>query len=264
MSPAVGRVELFAITDDGKLTNWSIAGWNYTEQKLDSGAETFPDGVPGVVVSPSRTAAPARLDVFAVGRGGTFNGGALAHWRFDGSWSQAHVHDASLAAGGVGASLGTDGATDAFALRSGASNSLEHWPGGIAGVARDRWQNWAGNRRTDSPEGHCYPTCREDLVAIVSTAAGQGKRVRAVGSSWSFTDIAVTPGYVVETNRLNRVIPNVVVPNALLAPNATSPQPNHLVHVEAGIKLEELMTILDASAPRRSRWAGPQGRRSPA
>ena len=85
-------------------------------------------------------------------------------------------------------------------------------------------------------------------MAIVSTAAGQGKRVRAVGSSWSFTDIAVTPGYVVETNRLNRVIPDVVVPNALLAPHATSPHPNHLVHVEAGIRLEDLMTILDASA----------------
>ena len=155
------------------------------------------------------------------------------------------AHDASLAAGGIGASLGTDGAAGTFALRSGPSNSLEHWPGGIAGVARDRWQNWAGNQRTDSPEGHCYPTCREDLVAIVSTAAQEGKRVRAVGSSWSFSDIAVTPGFIVETNRSTGLItPTSSSPKP--APTEHAARPNHLVHVEAGIQLEDLMAILDA------------------
>ena len=143
---------------------------------------------------------------------------------------------------------------EAFGIQSGVSNPLLHWPAGIAAAGKDGWVNWAGTQRTNNPEGHCYPTSLEELAEIVKTAAQQGKSVRAVGSSWSFSDIAVTSGYVVETNLLNRVLTNVL-PKAQ-SPNATSmltplrglgrPIPFHLVHVEAGIVLDDLMDILDA------------------
>ena len=156
-----------------------------------------------------------------------------------------------LAAGGVGAVAGAGG-LEAFGIQSGTSNPLLRWPAGIAGARADGWINWAGNRRTDHPEGHCYPTSVEELAAIVKTAAQQGKRVRPVGSSWSFSDIAVTPGYVVETNRLTQVL-TTVLPRAQAAtitsivapPVGGPPTPFHLLHVEAGIQLESLMGILD-------------------
>jgi hypothetical protein len=79
--------------------------------------------------------------------------------------------------------------------------------------------------------------------------------VRAVGSSWSFSDIAVTPGYIVETNAMNQVLTHVI-PQAqsakavsMLTPRTPKPMPFpisfHLIHVEAGIKLDDLMDILD-------------------
>lgn len=240
VSPAPGRIELFAITADGHMTNWSLDGRAVLARQLARGAWDLSDGVPAVV------ARATTLDVFAIGPpGGPFQGGPLAHWRFaNGAWSEPVAHEAGLAAGGVGALNGAAG-LEAFAFESGTDNSLQHWPAGIGAADHDPWQNWAANRRTDPVEGHCRPTCLEELVAIVSTAAQQDRRARAVGSSWSFSDIAVTPGYVVETSGLNRLIPDTVVPGALRARDATSPDPHHLVHVEAGIQLENLMMILD-------------------
>ena len=111
-------------------------------------------------------------------------------WHFDGTWDAPNVYDSGLAAGGVGAVFGPGG-LEAFAIQSGTSNPLLHWPGGIAAAQHDGWVNWSGSQRTNQPEGHCYPTSLEELVAIVRTATQRGKRVRAVGSSWSFSDIAV-------------------------------------------------------------------------
>jgi hypothetical protein len=235
-----GHVELFAITADQRMTNWALKGAAGIAKQLRGPTGGLPDGVPAVV------ATGGRLDLFAIGPpAGPFQGGSLVHWRLaDGAWGDPVLYHADLAAGGIGAVRGNG--LEAFALQSG-TGSLQHWPAGIAGAEQVPWHNWAGNRQTDPLEGHCYPTCLEELVAIVKTAAQQNKRARAVGSSWSFSDIAVTPGYVVETNRLDKLILGPVVPNALLPAQSTSPDPHHLVHVEAGIQLENLMTILDAN-----------------
>ncbi|HEY8767302.1 MAG TPA: FAD-binding protein [Dehalococcoidia bacterium] len=238
-APALGRVELFAITGDNRMTNWSLNGVPVLASQLPSGSWSLPDGVPAVV------AEGGKLDVFAIGPGDVLRGGSLVRWRFDGGWSEPVAYEAGLAAGGVGAAHGASG-LEAFAFQWGTSNSLQHWPAGIGISPHKPWENWAGNRRTDPIEGHCYPTCLEELVAIVKTATQQNKRARAVGSSWSFSDIAVTPGYVVETSKLNKHI-TTVLSKALLAPSDTVPTPNHLVHVEAGIQLEKLMDDLDNS-----------------
>lgn len=241
VSPTPGRVELFAITGDNRMTNWSLNGAPALANQLPRGQWGLPDGVPAVV------AGPGKLDVFAIGPGGPLNGGPLVHWRSagPGKWSDPVAYEAGLAAGGVGAAHGASG-LEAFAFQWGTNNSLQHWPAGIGITPHEPWHNWADNRRTDPIEGHCYPTCLEELVAIVKTATQQNKRARAVGSSWSFSDIAVTPGYVVETNKLDKHI-TTVLPKALLPPSDKVPMPRHLVHVEAGIQLEKLMDDLDSS-----------------
>ena len=260
VSPAPGRVELFAVTADGRMTNWSINGAVVLFAQLAPGSWGLPDGVPGVVAS------AGKIDVFAIGQGDVLKGGPLVHWRFaGGAWDEPEAYDAGLAAGGVGVVHGASG-LEAFAFQSGINNSLLHWPAGIHAVPGEWWQNWAANQRTNPITGYCYPTCLEELVAIVRTASQQGKPARAVGSSWSFSDIAMTPGFVVQTNALNKILgtetaeinrlnklPGTVLPMAL-PPNPLSriadslvPPPHHFVHVEAGIQLETLMEFLDTN-----------------
>jgi FAD/FMN-containing dehydrogenase len=80
----------------------------------------------------------------------------------------------------------------------------------------------------------------QDLITIVQEAEGLGKRVRAVGSSWSFTDIAVTGDYLVETKQLNNVL-TTVIGTAL---NATA-SGRQFVHVEVGMLVRDLCDYLD-------------------
>ncbi|MBI5716976.1 MAG: lamin tail domain-containing protein [Burkholderiales bacterium] len=251
VSTELGRVQLFAIADDGTMRSWSAQGMagaaqTFAPEAIPPGAWALPVGIPAVV------ARGRRLDLFAIGQGGIFNGGPLVHWRFDEEWREPRAYDSGLGAGGL-AAVRTAHGMDVFGIQSGSNNPLLHWPAGIGAYGPDRWSNWAGNRVTDPIEGHCEPTCLEELVAIVRTATHKGKRVRAVGSSWSFSDIAVTSGYVVETRKLNRVL-DAGFPAALIA-NPTSVDPGSggaavpsklFVHVEAGIQLEELMTYLDS------------------
>lgn len=108
------------------------------------------------------------------------------------------------------------------------------------------WTNWAANLSV-TPVAHCWPKNLADVVGFVQLAEQQGKHVHAVGSSWSFTDIAMTPDYLVETSSLNHVLTTV---NPAALNNAASGR--KLLHVEAGIKLSDLMAILDAKT-----WAVP-------
>jgi FAD binding domain/Abnormal spindle-like microcephaly-assoc'd, ASPM-SPD-2-Hydin len=252
---APDKVELFAIGVDGRLTNWSLdkqstsvpppalAASSCAANRLPAGSwPLLPDGVPAVVMT-----AAGDLEVFAIGPANFPNGGPLVHWRSDiGVWHAPVAHDASLANGGIGATAGA-----VFAFQAGITdNSLQLWPAGIGGISSTPWANWADNRRTPAPKGHCYPTCLEELVAIAKTATQKGHHVRAVGSSWSFSDVAVTDGYVVETNRLVQFLDNVV-PRALRSaivsamPDGGTIAPSKLIHVEAGIEVDELMKALD-------------------
>ena len=91
------------------------------------------------------------------------------------------------------------------------------------------WRNWAGDQ-------HCAPVervrarSRDDVVALVRRAEQEGRTVRAVGAGHSFTDIALTNGYHVSFEAMNRVL--------------DADRESGLVRVEAGISIHGLNRAL--------------------
>ncbi len=237
VSPTPGQVELFAVTSDGMLTNWSFGPASSGVKQLS--AAGLDESVPAAAVTDD-----GHIELFAILRNGN-----LIRWRWRaGTWTDTAVFDANLASGGVGAAA-SQRWVDAFGFNSGANNSLLHWPAGIAGAnTNEPWANWANNQSL-RPKGHLHPQTPEEVVAIVKTAERDpNARVRAVGSSWSFPDIAMTPSYLVETNALRGLRKDVIDPDRPRSESvltANSPEPKYLLHVEAGIQVEALMAVLD-------------------
>jgi L-gulonolactone oxidase len=87
------------------------------------------------------------------------------------------------------------------------------------------WRNWAGDQGC-APAEIARPTSEGELVEVVARAAQQGRRVRAVGSGHSFTDIACTDGVMVDMSGMQRMV---------FADPSTG-----IVTVEAGITLHAL------------------------
>lgn len=85
------------------------------------------------------------------------------------------------------------------------------------------WSNWAGNQRC-APSSVEHPASEAELSDVVKRAASAGRRVKAIGSGHSFTDIGVAPGVQVQLDRYARVLS---VDRAL-------------VTVESGITIAEL------------------------
>ncbi|MFC7532443.1 hypothetical protein [Actinoplanes sp. GCM10030250] len=130
---------------------------------------------------------------------------------------------------------------------------------------RRRWSNWAGDVIVERPERRYYPGTREDLIAIIGDAERQQppQRVRASGSHWSFSDIAVSPDWFVETHDLRATLYDVI-PAALTARarqellDQDGAEPVHsYYHVEAGITIHDLNLRLDRrDLPKADReWA---------
>lgn len=67
------------------------------------------------------------------------------------------------------------------------------------------WRNWAGNQEAE-PMAVERPESLEDLVRVVEAAAGEGRRVKAVGAGHSFTSIAVTDGVQVRLDRYDGLV----------------------------------------------------------
>ena len=234
VSPAAGRVELFAVTSSGQLVNWSFNGAAVEVAVLPASPMPLNESIPAAILL------DGHLEVFAIGQPPhPFTGGPLVRWRRgSGGWSGAKVISASLSAGGLGAAV-SGSRIDVFGL---AGSGLQHWPAGIGAASHEPWANWANNRQSNVI-GHCHPSSEEEIVAIVKTAERTpGARVRAVGSSWSFTDIAMTPGFMVETNEINGVLTHIIDRSVL---TDQAPDPKYLIHVEAGIQVEALMVELD-------------------
>jgi len=237
LSPVAGRVELFGVTSDGRLVNWSFDTTTVQAAFLPAPPMTLNESIPAAIIVDGHT------EVFAIGQPpNPLVGGPLVRWRRgQGQWSEGRVIDANLAAGGLGATAGT-GRVDAFGFNSGTNNSLLHWPAGISVASHEPWGNWANTLQTNVL-GQCHPSTEEEVASIVKTAEKMpGARVRAVGSSWSFSDIAETPSFVVQTNQMNGLITHVI-DRSVLTDHA--PDPKYLIHVEAGIQVEELMRRLD-------------------
>jgi hypothetical protein len=105
----------------------------------------------------------------------------------------------------------------------------------------------------ERPERRYYPSTREDLIAIIGDAEGHQppQRLRASGSHWSFSDIAVSPDWFVETNEVRATLYDVI-PAALTAQsrqdllNQDPADPVYsYYHVGAGITVHDLNLRLD-------------------
>ncbi|KAG0252057.1 hypothetical protein DFQ27_008304, partial [Actinomortierella ambigua] len=92
------------------------------------------------------------------------------------------------------------------------------------------FKNWA---KTFScvPEQYFTPQTEDDIVKIIHLARIVGKKVKAIGSGHSPSDLACTDGFMINTDKLNRLI--------------KVDKEARTVTVEAGIRLMELNQILD-------------------
>jgi FAD binding domain/FG-GAP-like repeat len=230
VSWGLNRIDVFAASREAgnQLQHWWWAGNGFGGPQMLGGNLT-----PGTVSAVSH--AVDRLDVFGVSRDAQ-----IAHWQWDGhDWNGPSFYGDNIAAGDVAAIVRKPHRLDAFVM--GADRMLKHWPdGGLENATTQPWRNWPTNHEKNPVLGHLWPDSLDELVNIVQEAGRQGRGARAVGSSWSNSDAAVSSGYVVETNRLNRILTDVV-PACLNARGAAM----RLLHVEAGIKLYKLNELLD-------------------
>jgi FAD/FMN-containing dehydrogenase len=109
---------------------------------------------------------------------------------------------------------------------------------GPAFDTRTAWSNHLGDQSVD-PLRIYEPETVDEVAEIVREAASCGVTTRAVGSGHSWSDVALTAGFLLKTGRLSR---------------APAPDPDflrtdwagrHLVRVEAGIRIKELNAYLD-------------------
>jgi hypothetical protein len=224
------RIDVFAASraPGNPLQHW----WS------DGGAFAGPEFLGGSLVTGTVSAvshSANRLDVFGISPDQR-----LAHWQWDGQrWSGPVSRGDNIPAGDVSAVARSPHRVDVFV--AGAGNTLRQWPGGgLDNATTQPWSNWPTNRQKNPVTGHLWPDSLEELVSIVQEAEALGRGVRAVGSSWSNSDVAVSPGYVVETDKLDKVLTDVL--STSLNPLGSTLR---LVHVEAGIKLQALNERLD-------------------
>ena len=105
---------------------------------------------------------------------------------------------------------------------------------------RKTWRNHLGNQSID-PLRIYEPRSIDEVVTIVRDAEAAGVTARAVGSGHSWSDVALTEGFLVRTGGLARV----PAPEPDFVRDAWAGR--RLVRAEAGIRLKELNTYLDGA-----------------
>jgi hypothetical protein len=242
-----GRLEAFALGVSGRCyhvpQNVINGGWGVPAQI---------GGIGGLVELAVAANQDGRLEVFGVDAGGTPRhawqqgspGGAFGDWVYFARPAKLMHPAPVLDAGGI---LNLFVLDDRWALdRASQQSQNGGWgPWTLAGFVDVEpgptdsnllWQDWMGDNPPVPLKRRYRPTSLPHLASIVRSAANDRAPVRAVGSSWSFSDAAAPPGgYLVETHGLNQILE---VPFA----GATN---EHLVHVEAGIRLVDFNDQLD-------------------
>jgi L-gulono-1,4-lactone dehydrogenase len=112
-------------------------------------------------------------------------------------------------------------------------------------IERRRWRNDTGNQRI-YPLKQRTPTTLEELREIVREAEDDGITVRAAGSGHSWSDVALTDGVLVRPEGLTKVLE---LDRALLRAGAGDPDEHTgatLVQVQAGMRISELNSHLQA------------------
>jgi hypothetical protein len=115
--------------------------------------------------------------------------------------------------------------------------------------SRATWKNHLGNQSVD-PLRVYEPDTVEQVEAIVRDAEEAGVTVRAVGSGHSWSDVALTTGYLVKTGRLDRV---PAQEGDFLRPEW---EQRRLVRTEAGIRIKELNAHLEGQGLALSNMGG--------
>jgi L-gulono-1,4-lactone dehydrogenase len=105
----------------------------------------------------------------------------------------------------------------------------------VAFEKRKRWRNHTGNQSVE-PLRIYRPATLAELREIVRTAEADGATVRAVGSGHSWSDVALTTGYLVRTDRLGKPLQV-----DRLRPGWDG---GPLVRVEAGMRIRALNQLL--------------------
>ena len=105
---------------------------------------------------------------------------------------------------------------------------------------RREWRNHTGNQGVD-PLRILNPTTLGELVEIVREAERDGCTVRAVGSGHSWSDVAVTRGFLILPTGLAKALE---LEEELVKPDRRGRE--HLVRTEAGIRVRELNAHLDS------------------
>jgi FAD/FMN-containing dehydrogenase len=103
---------------------------------------------------------------------------------------------------------------------------------------RDTWQNHLGNQSVD-PLRIYRPATIDEVAAVVDEARRTGVTARAVGSGHSWSDVALTTGFVIDTRLLSEVPARE--PDFLRGGWAE----RRLVRAGAGIRIRELNAWLD-------------------
>ena len=242
-----GRVDVFGVSAaaGNPVQHWASEGGAFVTDQLPMPPRDIDDRgiVAGTVATTSHV--PNRLDVV-----GVTGDQRIAHWQWDGGhWIGPNHHGAGIPAGNLTVVSRTwptlaprvpvRRRVDVFA--AGVGNSLLQWPGGgLENVTTKHWMNWPTNL-VKSNATVARPDSLEELVSVITSAEQNGQAVRAVGSSWSNSEAAVSPGYVIETDALANILTEIT--SDCLRPAAAG---RKLVHVEGGIKLWQLNAILDS------------------
>jgi L-gulono-1,4-lactone dehydrogenase len=116
-------------------------------------------------------------------------------------------------------------------------------------LLRRTWRNRTGNQSCD-PLRRYSPSSIEELAEIVAEAEMLGATVRAVGSGHSWSDAALTPGFLVEPKGLARPLEL----EADLLRDGVDPGP--LMRVEAGMRVRELNAHLASKGLALSQMGG--------
>jgi hypothetical protein len=104
---------------------------------------------------------------------------------------------------------------------------------------RRKWRNHTGNQGID-PLRTVQPTTVSEIAELVREAERDGCTVRAVGSGHSWSDVALTRGFLIRPHGLAR--PLSLEEDLLVAARA---QRERLVRVQSGMRIRELNTHLD-------------------
>ncbi|KAF9329109.1 hypothetical protein BG006_007810 [Podila minutissima] len=92
------------------------------------------------------------------------------------------------------------------------------------------FENWARTFRC-MPEQYYTPNTEGEIVKIIHLARILGKKVKAIGTGHSPSDLACTDGFMINTDKLNRLL--------------EVDEQNMTITVEAGMKLHKLHDILE-------------------